>query len=238
MTTIRDVNPDTVGDELHGHAQALVARIDCRALVSTGDLSQAVVDRELLGAQIKRVEAFFAPLKRMAHELHKAICDRENAILVPLKAVDRARASAISEYKAVADRAREERERVLAEDRRRDADARAASEAADLEARGQNALAAAVLAEAIAAPLPSVALRDETKDVEGLKFRRAWRWRFAGGPTDVSATHATIIARAFAIIPREYLSIDERKISAYARAMKSAGKIPGIEIYCVDEPIR
>jgi 5-methylcytosine-specific restriction endonuclease McrA len=33
------------------------------------------------------------------------------------------------------------------------------------------------------------------------------------------------------ILPEEYLKIDYEKIGAYARAMKSAGNIPGVEIY-------
>lgn len=233
-----DVNPDTVGDELRDDALQLVQRIGNDPLQSTVDLEQAVIDRELIGGAIRRVEQFFGPLKKMAYDLHRAICDRENAIAKPLRALDKQRAGAISAYKALRDRERDEREQALSEQRRREAEAHAAAEAAQLEARGQPELAAAVVAEAIAAPAPAVSLPDETKSVEGLKFRRRWLWRYVGGPADVSATPAPIVARTLAIIPREFLTLDEVKLNGYARAMKSAGKIPGIEIYSVDDPVR
>ena len=235
-STLRDVNPDTLGDDLAVASTDLVRRLGAPPLATTADLEQAVLDRDQIGAVMKRVEAYFAPLKKMAYDLHRAICDREGAILKPLKAHDADRAGAIRDYKARVDRERDEQQRQLAEQARRDAEARAALEAAALEAAGQPELAAAVVDEAIARPAPVVSVPDPTRGIA--KFRRRWCWRYAGGPADVAMTPAAVVQRTLAILPREYLTVDESKVGAYARAMKGAGKIPGIEIYSVDDPVR
>ena len=99
-------------------------------------------------------------------------------------------------------------------------------------------MAAAVLAEAIAAPAPVVVLPDATKAVDGLKFVRRWLWRYAGGPADLKQTPPAVLARTMQLIPREYLCVDEKKVGAIARSSKGTIKIPGIEIYFVDEPVR
>ena len=62
-------------------------------------------------------------------------------------------------------------------------------------------LAEAVLAEAIDAPPTVVSLPDATKTVAGLKFRRRWLWRYAGGPKNVTDTPQAVVARTMAIIP-------------------------------------
>jgi hypothetical protein len=225
MTVVDFNQPDTargVGGELAADTTALVTRV---GVVHVGDhtsLAQAVLDRQAIAESVKRVQAFFEPFKSSAYKLHRMLCDRENEILGPLLRLDKAMREGISAFKAAEDRARLQRERDESERRRRDDEERAAREAAHLEAAGEHALAAAVVDEAIAAPAPVVVLPDTTKGVDGLKFTRRWLWR----PTNA------------ALVPREFLCLDEKKISAYARAMKGSGAIAGIEIYYIDDPVR
>lgn len=234
--------PDTakvVGRELETTSQSLVLRLDGdHTIADIVDLEQAVSDRQLLGDAIKRVEEFFAPFKKMAHDLHKALCNRESEILAPLQRIDGLKRGAISLFKAEQDRIRADREREIAEQQRRDAEARASAEAAALERAGDHAMAAAVMEEAIAAPMPVAVLPDETKQVDGLKFTRRWLWRYAGGPKELKATPPAILARTMQLIPREFLCVDEKKLGAYVRSMKNSGKVPGVEIYYVDDPVR
>lgn len=217
--------PDTakaVGGDLAADTVALVERVGVVRVLDVPSLEQAVLDRQAIGDSVKRVETFFAPFKSTAHKLHKMLCDRENEILGPLLRLDRAMRDGISTFKAAEDRARQQREREESDRRRREDEERATREAAALEQAGDHALAAAVVAEALAAPAPVVVLPDTTKGVEGLKFTRRWLWR---------VVHTEIV-------PREYLCLDEKKIGAYARAMKGSGQIPGIDIYFVDDPVR
>jgi len=211
-----------VGGELEATAHALAERLTTTAITDLASLEQAVLDRQAIGEAAKRVETFFEPFISSAHKLHKMLCDRKNAILGPLLRLDVAKRTAITDYKWQEDRRRQLREQEIAAQRRRDSEASAASEAAHLESAGEHALAAAVVNEAIAAPAPVVVLPDVTKTVPDLKFRREWKWR----------------VRNAALVPRDYLCIDEKKVGGYTRSMKGSGAIPGIDIYFEDVPIR
>lgn len=239
IVKLADVHPDTAGSELSQTAHALVRRLGRDVVIaSRADVEQAVLDRVTISDAIRSVKELFDPLKAVTHQAHATVCAREREILAPLLALDAARRTAISAFKARDDREREQREQQLAEQQRREQQSRAAATAAALEAAGQPEIAAAVLDEAIAAPLAPVVLPSNTQHVPGLKFRRSWKWRYAGGPMDVSATPDAIVQRTLKVIPPEFTCVDEAKLGQYARAMKSAGNIPGIEFYSVDEPVR
>jgi hypothetical protein len=219
----------TAGGELAAQATALVARLaGPPAIASEGELAAAVLERKEIGAQVATVEAFFAPLKSLAHQLHKALCDRESAILGPLKALDHEKRAAMSAYALELDRQRRARERALEDEQRQAREAQAIKEAAQLERAGDHAMAAAVVAEAIAAPPAVVVLPDRRKAIAGLKMRRSWHWRYAGDDK----------AKALQVIPREYLTADEQKIGAHAASMKESAAIAGIEFYFEDLPVR
>jgi hypothetical protein len=211
-----------VGGELAADTTALVTRVGVVHVSDRASLEQAVLDRQAIGDSVKRVQAFSEPFKSSAYKLHRMLCDRENEILGPLLRLDKAMRDGISAFKAAEDRARQQREREESERRRREDEDRAALEAAALEVAGDHALAAAVVAEALAATAPVVVLPDTTKGVDGLKFTRRWLWRTSNA----------------ALVPRDFLCLDEKKIGAYARAMKGSGAIAGIEIYYVDDPTR
>lgn len=241
-TTPIDFNqPDaaaTVGGELVTARESLVSRLAPAPILDQAGLAQAVADRQTIAEFAKRVEAYFGPLINLSHKLHKALCDRKRQILDPLERLDTAKRVGISAYKAALDRAREALERELAEQAHRDEQDRAAQQAASYERRGDHQMAKAVLEEAIAAPAPVVVLVDETKAVEGLKFRRRYAWRYAGGPEELERTPPAVVARTMQLIPREYLTIDPKKLASLARDSKATAKVPGIEFYHVDDPIR
>lgn len=216
-----------VGTDLETTARSLATRVEGVLVTDLPSLEQAVRDRQSLGDAIKRVEDFFTPLKKLAHAMHKALCDRETAILAPLQRVDGLKRSAIAAYKQAQDQLRALRERELADARRREDEARAAADAAALEAAGDHDQAAAVLDEAIAAPVTVVVLPDETRAVAGLKFRTEYKWRFTSDE-----------ARALQLIPREFLCVDPKKLTAYAKAMKGTGRVPGITFYSEELPVR
>jgi hypothetical protein len=226
------------GGDLAAVGLALEQRIVLQPIASLADLEDAVRTRTEIGAFVKRVQEYFAPLKAMAHKLHKALCDRERQLLDPLERLDVAKRNAISAYKVEQDRVRREQERVLQEQARREAEAQAAAEAARYELAGEKEMAAAVLDEAIATPPMAIVLPDETKQVEGLRFRRRFCWCYAGGPQEVDRTPPEVIARTLELIPRQYLTIDEPRMWALARAAKGTAKVPGIVFFHVDDPVR
>jgi hypothetical protein len=227
----------TVGGPLEATALSLVERARGSLVVTDrASLEQAKLDRSAVYEAIGRVEEFFAPLKAMAHGLHAALCKREREILDPLKTIDAQQAHAIRQYHEAEERDRRRREIELAEALRVEREAQAAREAADYERTGEHALAAAVLAEAIAAPPVVVAIADPNNDL--VTFRRVWKWKYAGGPVEVGKTPPHIVERSLALLPESLKCPDEKKIGAYVRSMKTSTAIPGIEIYCTEVPNR
>lgn len=216
-----------VGKEHETDVQLFVESSTSLAVTDLASLEGAVAIRQAIGGRQKKIVEFFRPLKDAAFKMHRAICQRESDVLGPLDALDRQLRSNISDFKTAQDRLRAARERELAEQQRIEQQIRAAVEAAALESAGETEMAAAVIEEAIAAPMPIAVLPDETKQVVGLKFRTEWKWRFA-----------TDEARALQLIPREFLSIDPRKLTAFAKAMKGAGKVPGVVFYSDQMPVR
>jgi hypothetical protein len=227
LDVTRPESANNVGAELLIAGAQLVDRLALAHDVATvDDMQHAVAVRKELGAEIERRKEFFAPFKLMAHRLHRALCDRENAVLEPLQRLDNAYRDALSKYRAREDAERRARERQLADEQRRIREAAAVAEAAELERTGEVKAADAVLAEALTAPTATVVEPDPTVGV--VSFVRRYKWRYVGDDP----------ARALKLLPREYLTPDEKKIGAYARAMKGTGTIPGIEFFHVDDPIR
>jgi len=226
--------------------QALAARAERDALdfvdahrvdvTDLATLAHAVSIRATIGEKRKTITDQLAKPKSWAHGLHRWFCDLEKSALAPLDRLDAYEAQQIRAFKSAEDRRRDDEARALADQQRRVDEAHAAAEAATLEAAGESAMAAAVLDAAISAPPPVVALPDATRGIA--KFVRRWRWKFAGGPVELKQTPPALVARTMQIIPRDFLCVDEIKLNAFCRAMKSSGSVPGIDFYHVDDPVR
>lgn len=164
-------------------------------------------------------ETFDGHIKR-AHEAHKALVAEKAAAEKPLTEAETMIKRALVAYTEAEEKRRREEERRLAEEARKVEEARRLEEAAALEAE---ALASgddemlATAQEIVAAPVvsPVIVLPTERPKVAGISYREVWKFR---------VTNA-------ALVPREYLSVDEQKIGGVVRAMKGAAKIPGVEVY-------
>jgi hypothetical protein len=55
-----------------------------------------------------------------------------------------------------------------------------------------------------------------------------WRWRYLNDDKE----------RALQLIPRDFLCVDESKLTKYAGAMRESAKVPGIQFYSEDLPVR
>lgn len=222
-TAVTDlVNPADVQATADAARTQALAFVDANkiAVVDLLSLERAAAVRTAIGEKTKGIIAQLAKPKSWAFGLHKWFCGLEAAALAPYELLDAFEREQIRDFHDAQTRARQQREREIAEQRRREDEARAAAEAAALEQAGEFDLADAVLAEAIAAPLPVVVLADEVKAVQ--KFRRTWKWRLVKAE----------------LVPRDFLLVDTVKLNKYATAMRESAKVPGVEFYPVDEPIR
>jgi hypothetical protein len=217
----------SLGVDLETDSQAVVRRVGPIAIRTQAQLAQAALDRQDIGDRLASIDKFFEPFTQLAYKLHRALTTRRDEVKAPLVAVDLKLRNAIAAYKVEEDRRRREEEARLAEIRRREEQTRLTAEAAALEDAGDHVLADAVLEAALDAAPPVVVLPDTTK-AEGLSFRTVWKWRFLHNDPD----------RAFQLIPREFLCVDEAKLTKYAAAMGAAARVPGVEFFSEQLPIR
>ena len=167
--------------------------------------------------QVAKVLAYFGPLVKQAHEMHKALKAKENELTGPLDDVYKSIAVQCSRYSA--EKEAEARRLAAEEDRRRrkEEEDRRLDEAATLEAQGRKEEAETMISAPIqCAPAPI----QRPPQVQNVSYRDSWKF----------------IIDDVAKIPREFMVPDDVKIGQYVRAMKGNAVIPGVKIYCEKTP--
>ncbi len=169
----------------------------------------------------KRVEDYFGPLKKSAHETWKGIVAKEKELLEPLDAAERKAKVAVSGYD-------QEQEKIrLAEQRRLQAEAdekarkereRLEKEAAKLktEAKREERLEAAA---AVVAPV--VELASVTQKQAGESVRKVWKARLIS-LADLTGLPAGDVRLSF-------VTFDQSAANKFATATKGAVKVAGVE---------
>jgi hypothetical protein len=207
--------PNTESPELR--AETAVVLTEAKALTVTDVHTYGLAAERVKGLKSlqKKVTDWFEPLVTAAHRAHKELTSRRGETLKPIEAECARLTREMSTWKAEEDRrAREEAARLAREQQA--LEQRVQLEvAAALESQGLNAEAEAVVEQAIAMPAPMVPVIPVTPDVQGITYRTTWK-------------HQVVDA---ALVPREYLVIDEQKIAAVVRATKGTLQIPGVRIY-------
>jgi hypothetical protein len=222
MTTTEMISPSDVQELANASTRDALAFVEQNKIVVTDmdSLARANAVRKAIGLKQKAIADQLAKPKNWAHSLHAWFCSLERAALAPLQILDGFEREQIRAFNDEMMRVREARELAIAEARRLADQARATSEAAALERIGEHQLAAAVVAEALAAPPPHVVLSNEVKAIQS--FRRRWTFEVV----DESE------------VPRDFLLVDTVKLGRYAGAMKESGKVPGVRFFYVDDPVR
>ncbi len=191
------------------------------------------VEQRTMAAEIGRVvaglykeaEEFFKPMKQAAAKAHKEICTKENTILEPLEQAKQYLSRQIGSFDLRMEQERRAEEARLQEEARKQAEAEAArlaqenaiADAITLEQDGDVAGALAVLAhpEPVEVYVPPVVVQREIPKTQGVSGAVDWKFKIVNE----------------ALIPREYLMVDEKKLRAIVRAMKDKTNIPGVAVY-------
>jgi hypothetical protein len=169
-----------------------------------------------LAALEKEIEAYFRDDKSRAYQLWQSQCKKEKSALTLVQAAGQRLRGERQTWKAEQDRLLREAEQQAARQAQQQEQARLLAEAALLEAQHQPELAAAIVEEAISAPAPVVVLPSAVP--KDLPQRTLYQWRLVN----------------LALVPREFLMLDETKLTRYAAAMKQAARVPGIDFYTKD----
>lgn len=161
----------------------------------------------------KNIKGYFKPLKEAAHKSWKGICDAENIELDKLKPVEQYLKLEIGRYQAEQEQIRKAEEDRLRLEALKAEEERRIAAAIQAEAEGYKEEAQEILDTPVFVPPPTVVNTMPT--VKGLATKTVWKFRVVNE----------------ALIPRQYLTLNEAAIRATVTALKNAAKIPGIEVY-------
>jgi hypothetical protein len=161
----------------------------------------------------KEINSTFDPIIKKAYEAHKEAKAQKTRAEAPLIEAENIIKPALNAYDSEQERIRRAEEMRLQEIARKQEEDRRLAEAAEIEKAGDKKLAEEILSAPV--EVAPVIVAKAVPKLEGVYFTERWTFRIVNP----------------AIIPREFLAVDTVKIGQYARAMKSAGRIPGVEIY-------
>lgn len=135
VVAVLDTAPVEVETDLSKEVTAIEVVAESLVVTNEVEYEQAGNLGRLLREKMAEVTEFFAPIKKSAHEAHKQICDREKAMLKPLKNAESILKRAVGEYCMKQEEARrsaeeEARRRALEEAERK------LQESIDAEANG------------------------------------------------------------------------------------------------------
>ena len=163
---------------------------------------------KMLKKKASQVTTFFKPMKDSAYQAHKAVCDREKAMLTPLRNAEKTVKQVMSAYIAEQERKRREAEEAA----RRAAEAereRKIQEAATLEAAGD--------ADGAEAAFEEAAIMDDAASYAVVSTSKDW---------EIVEIDPKAVPLAVAGI--ELRPVDQAAVMRLIRASKGQIEIPGI----------
>lgn len=193
----------------------VVAQAQCFTVATAEQYSAASVFLKEVKAAQSRVVAFFAPMKQKAHEAHKAITTQESATLKPLTEAEALVKRNMLTFYQEQERIRIEEQRkaqAIADETARKERERLEKEAAKLktpELKEQR------LEQAASIVAPVVSIASVTPVISGQSIRKTWTARVVNA----------------AIVPREWLTVNEAALKAFAKSTKGAVPVAGVEFY-------
>lgn len=172
----------------------------------------------LLKQKMAEVTAFFAPMKKAAHDAHKQVCDREKQMLAPLKNAESILKKSMGAYAMQKERERREAEEAARRLAQEEAD-RKLEEAIKAEASGDKAASNAAMADATIADSASrmVTVESDTPKAKGVSYQKDWEI------TDIDLSKVPTSIAGVLIRP-----VDTAAVMKLIRASKGAIQIEGI----------
>ena len=216
MNETQEIPIEQIESEVRSAMMPVIEQSRALTVTSAETYSAAVRQIQILTVTRKNVIAQFRPSKDAAKLALAKIKELEDKILVPLEA----------EENDLRDRAstwHKEQARISAEETARlnrianeKAERERAALAAKASAMKTEAKRAEYLARAAEVVAPVVQVQSEAPKAEGISYVTRWKYR----------------VKDEALIPRQWLCVDDSKLSKYAVAMHNSVPVPGIEFYC------
>jgi hypothetical protein len=213
-----------MNDMLTAEQQGEVAKIQemtvttemrVKALIVTDEatLDDAVTFGREVKTRGKKVEEFWDAILDPINAARNKILESKRNTLAPFLAWEKQIKTSCTDYATERDRKiEEERQRVEAEAQRIAEESRLKNAEKVEETQGREAATTLLEQPVIPAPLPPPPPAPKTA---GASFTTLWK--------------AQVVDAA--LIPRKFLVVDDKKLAAYAKAMKETAVVPGVRFY-------
>lgn len=215
------VIPDmTVAKEkkLGAEVSDIEARAGLLVIATDEDFQKAGEFGRLLKKKSSEITEFFKPMKESAHQAHKAICDREKAMLSPLRNAEQIIKRAMGSYQEEKERKRREQEEAMRKAAQEESE-RKFREALALEETGDIAGAEAAMVDAeIMDEASRYTITQDTKPkAQGVSTTKDWEIVSIDGK-----------AVPLAVAGVELRPVDRAAVMRLIRSSKGKIDIPGI----------
>ena len=149
---------------------------------------------------------------RKTHDAWRAMKDRENELLKPIQDAVSHLGRTMGTYHEACEREQREQERLLREAEREEQEAETQRIAAEYASMGNEALADIAMGASL--PPSTIKVDEFVPKVKGTSSRKTY----------------SFVIENVALLPREYMMPDEKKIGGVVRAMKDTTNIPGVRV--------
>lgn len=214
---------EEVKKQLQAEKNALVATANSIVVsnndeyVAAGEFVKKCVQHD------RKIHGMFDKLVDVANSLHKGLTGLRTALMVsPESKKGNGDASAVvrqkmSAYTRVLEQKRRDEEQRRREELQQKMEESRDKQAELLDKQGRTEEAVALLDQPVVAPV--VVVTSELPKVQGISTRTTWKARVIDS----------------ALVPRQFLMVDEKKLNDFAADMKGSMQVAGVEFY--EEPI-
>lgn len=197
--------------EIELHAQSII-------IANADDYQQAADFGRALKQKSAEVTAFFAPMKKAAHDAHKQVCDREKQMLAPLVNAEKVIKKTMGDWAMEQERIRKEEEERLRKAAEAESD-RLFQQALEADRNGDVAARDAALmdAQVIEQAGRNLAIPGESTKANGVSVSKDWEI------TGVASDKVPVTFSGIELRP-----VDTAAVLRLIRASKGQIEIPGI----------
>lgn len=225
MTPVADITIESEARQVGKEALTVVQQATGLEVIDFDSRNRAAELGRIVAGLDRQAEEKFEKLKKPLNEAKAEVMAWEHSVRDPLAEAKKYLSQQIGCFDAEQEKCRRIEEARLQEEARRQAAAeakrlaeeQAIADAVELEAAGDKAGAQAVLNNPVPVQVycPPVIVPRLTPKAEGVSTSTNWTFRVTNE----------------ALIPRDYLAVDEKKIRQVVKALKNKANIPGIEVY-------
>jgi len=211
-----ELSSEKIVTEVETKLVELLPIVDSLAVYDAPSYEAAAAFLVVARQRRKEIDAAFEPSITAAYSAHKKIVALKRQATEKLDTFESTVKKRMVDFQISQRRIAQAKEEELKATLKSRAEDEQLAVAMELDNAGETEQAHEILSQEVS--IPSIVVAPEIPKSEGISMRKVWKFRV----DDPEA------------VPRDFLCLDEKKLGAYARAMKEMAKVPGVTFYSED----